>query len=117
MRTLPVRLISSQVDSFFGCARAGTDAATVTAAAMAVADATSRRRIPIFPSPLGPCSSSLYRSLPVSCSTLEEARALNLGAALRLRQERTQIASQSTVIPSVARDLSCCLKGPSLRSG
>jgi hypothetical protein len=32
-----------------GCARAGTEtAATVTAAAMAVAEATSRRRIPIF---------------------------------------------------------------------
>jgi hypothetical protein len=48
MRTWPVRLIRSQVDSFLGCARAGTEtAATVTAAAMAVAEATSRRRIPI----------------------------------------------------------------------
>src|SRR5882757_7383142 len=49
MRTLPVRLISSQVDSVFDCARAGTDAATtaVAAATIAVAEATSRRRIPI----------------------------------------------------------------------
>src|SRR6266567_746047 len=49
MRTLPVRLIRSQVDSVFDCARAGTDAATtaVAAATIAVAEATSRRRIPI----------------------------------------------------------------------
>src|SRR5262245_56620376 len=102
MRTWPVRLIRSQVDSFLGCARAGTDtAATVAAAAAtAVAEATSRRRIPIslllsaIVRLVGPIFAGSY-------PTLEEANTQRtLGVALRTRQERTQIVSQSLISTS-----------------
>src|SRR5262245_770005 len=49
MRTLPLRLIRSQVDSVLDCARAGMMLAVVSAAAATPAAAMSRRRMVIVP--------------------------------------------------------------------
>src|SRR5215813_15466613 len=73
MRTLPLRLIRSQVDSVLDCARAGMMLAAVSAAAATPAAAISRRRMVIGT----PCSNGLlghWRQAPL-------LRGSSLGAA------------------------------------